>query len=94
MIDPDNIKADEKITTDLPKIVTADDYHDFGSMQIIYESIGLNVVVEEVGFNEFNREYVALVHVGTPAHINMAKELRDYYENLSDELEEKDGYGM
>jgi len=33
MIDPDNIKPDTEITVDLPRVITAHDYHEFDAVQ-------------------------------------------------------------
>jgi hypothetical protein len=83
MIDPDNITPDTTVTADLPKLIEADDYHDFRFFEQIYHDIGLDVIVEEVGFLE--GRYIGLVHTGTPAHNQLANELANFYRDLEDE---------
>lgn len=98
MIDPDNIKTDVKISIDFPRVITANDYHEFQEIQFVLLNLtaesGQSVFVEEVGFNSFDGQYVGFIHTGTPEHKKMAEELREYYENLEEELEEDEGYGM
>lgn len=79
MIDPENIITDTEITLRLPRLITVDDYHDFGFIQgLIEEDLGINgVYVTEVGFLE--GEYVALIHTDCEAHNQLVMELTAYY---------------
>lgn len=79
MVDPDNIVTDTEITLRLPRLITVDDYHDFGFIQgLIEEDLGINgVYVTEVGFLE--GEYVALIHTDCEAHNQLVMELTAYY---------------
>lgn len=98
MTDPDNIKTDVKILIELPTIITANDYHEFKEIQFVLLNLTAaslqSVLVEEVGFNSYDGQYVALIHTGTPEHRIMAEELREYYESLDDEFEQDEGYVM
>jgi len=84
MIDPDNIKTDAQVTLDLPRVITADDYHEFRYLQNFLDiDLGLkDVYITEVGFND--SMYVGLVHLNTPTHNQMVRELEAHYEQLEE----------
>lgn len=79
MIDPENISTDTELTLRLPRLISVDDYHEFGSIQrLIEENLGIKgVCVTEVGFLE--GEYVALIHTDCDAHNQLVMELTAYY---------------
>lgn len=78
-------EQDTEVSVKLPVLIEAMDYHDFPRIQQTYEEVGLNVIVDEVGFHE--GFYVGLVHAGKPEHNNLVEELTAYYdESLEDEL--------
>jgi len=84
MIDPDNIKTDAQATLDLPRVITADDYHEFGYLEnFLHQDLGLkDVRITEVGFNA--PMYVGVVHLNTPTHNQMVRELESHYEQLEE----------
>lgn len=81
MIDPDNIKPDTEITVDLPRVITAHDYHEFDAVQqTLHKHCGAeSVYVTEVGFRA--PVYVALVHLDTASHNQLVMDLTSYYES-------------
>ena len=84
MIDPDNIEANTEVKIQLPRVITAMDYHDFGHIQSILEhDLGIKgVYVTEVGF--LAPEYVGLVHLDTESHNQLVMELSEYYRMIED----------
>lgn len=78
-IDPDNIVPNVELTVQLPRLVTATDYHEFRSIQaVIEQDLGITgVYVTEVGF--YNGEYVALIHTDCESHNQLVMELENYY---------------
>ena len=79
MIDPDNIQTNAQVTLDLPRVITADDYHEFGYLQnFLREDLKLDVFITEVGFNA--PMYVGLIHLDTPSHNQLVMELTAAYE--------------
>ena len=84
MIDPDNIKPNAQITLELPRVITTDDYHEFGYLQdFLNMHLGLkDVYITEVGFNA--PMYVGFVHLDTDSHNQMVCDLQDYYKMEED----------
>jgi hypothetical protein len=78
-LDPDNIVPNVQLTVQLPRVVTALDYHEFASIQtVIQDDLGLEgVYVTEVGF--CNGEYVALIHTDCESHNQLVLQLENYY---------------
>jgi len=83
MIDPENIPTDTELAVKLPALIHALDYHEFHHLEYIYEMIGLDVKIEEVGY--FDGYYYGLVHTDTTAHQQLAEGLRGHFENLNDQ---------
>lgn len=84
-IDPDNIPTDSEATVKLPQVITALDYHEFGEMQTVFESVGLKVIVEEVGFVPQGGFYVGVVHLGRPEDAELIEALSTYYGEMAEE---------
>lgn len=78
-LDPNNIVTDVELTVRLPRLVTAQDYHEFGAIQtVIEQDLGVEgVYVTEVGF--CNGEYVALIHTDCESHNQLVLQLENYY---------------
>jgi len=81
MIDPDNIVSDCAVTVQLPRVITAHDYHEFDAVQhTLHKHCGAeSVYVTEVGFHA--PVYVALVHLDTDSHNQLVMDLTSYYES-------------
>lgn len=80
MVDPDNIPYDSAVSSCMPRLITADDYHEFEYIEnLLKYTLGFNGVhVSEVGFTQ--GFYVALVHLDTPDHRQMVTDLEKYYQ--------------
>lgn len=78
-LDLENIVTDVELTVRLPRVVTAQDYHEFGAIQtVIEQDLGVEgVYVTEVGF--CNGEYVALIHTDCESHNQLVLQLENYY---------------
>jgi hypothetical protein len=83
-MNPNDIQHNTQITFSLPRIVTAMDYHEFGTIQsVIADDLGVaGVYVTEVGFA--NGEYVALIHTDCESHNQMVMLLTDYYKEMKE----------
>lgn len=81
MIDPDNIETNTEISLQLPRLISAHDYHDFGFIQdLIQNNLGIEgVYVTEVGFE--SPDFVALIHIDCESHNQMVMELQQYYKD-------------
>ncbi len=85
MFDPESVKPDSDSKLQLPRIITANDYHDFRYYQnIINHDLGMtDVYVTEVGFND--GQYIGLVHLDTLSHNQLVLQLDAYYKELEDQ---------
>lgn len=78
-MNPEDICANTTLIFQLPRLVTAMDWHEFGTIQsVINDDLGVKgVYVTEVGFAA--GEYVALIHTDCEAHNQTVMLLTDYY---------------
>lgn len=65
------------ITIAVPQIIKRTDYHEFGALQKDLQSLGADVLIEEVGFD--GSLYVALLHTNDKEHQIMLAQLKAYY---------------
>lgn len=81
-LDPNNIVPNVQLTFQLPRLVTALDYHEFASIQtVIQDDLGIaDVYVTEVGF--YNGEYVGLIHTDCESHNQLVLQLEKFYLEL------------
>ena len=85
MSSEENIEIDSSITIPLPRIIEAQDYHDFKFYEnILKHDFGVeNIVIEEIGYEDGS--YIGLAHLDTPEHQNLARELEIRYREQFDQ---------
>lgn len=71
------INTDTSIELLLPKKIKCRDYNDFAFLENDLRGMGLDVVVEEVGFEA--PDYIGLVHTNTKEHRQLVKQLVKFY---------------
>ena len=78
-LDLDKIVPDVQLTVQLPRLISAHDYHDFGFIQdLIQNDLGIEgVYVTEVGFK--SPDFVALIHTDCESHNQLVLQLENYY---------------
>lgn len=83
-IDPNNIATDAEVPIRLPRLITADDYHEFGFVQdMIKHDLGVDgVYVSEVGFCD--GQYVGLIHTNCESHNQLVLQLENYYKEAAE----------
>lgn len=77
MIDPENIPTTSIVSLLLPQLIFVDDYHEFHHLENIFQELGLQVLVEEIGF--VDTQYVGVIHTNTEEERATVQQLIDYY---------------
>jgi hypothetical protein len=85
MFDPETLAYTDEATVKLPRLVTVNDYHEFGYYQQIFNNdLGMSdVYVTEVGFHD--GQYIGLVHLDIENHNQLVLQLENYYKELEDQ---------
>lgn len=68
------------LNVQLPKIIEVADYHDFDNITNVLKMIGINLYVEEVGFNFF---YIGVIHDGSENQLKEVEKIKNQYKEES-----------